>query len=70
MYLDYLYLTFNVITSIPKIYLLLLCSTITMNYSIVAIALLIVASGAALITSSSLFTKVRERRKDFEKLRE
>jgi len=41
-----------------------------MNYSIVAIALLIVASGAALITSSSLFTKVRERRKDFEKLRE
>jgi hypothetical protein len=41
-----------------------------MNDSIVAIALLIVASGAALITSSSLFTKVRKRRKDFEKLRE
>jgi hypothetical protein len=41
-----------------------------MNYSIVAMALLIVATGAAVISSSSLFSKVKERRKYFEKLRE
>jgi hypothetical protein len=40
-----------------------------MNYAIVAMALLIVASGAALISSNSLFTKVKERRKHFEKLK-
>ncbi|HJT48383.1 MAG TPA: hypothetical protein VJ729_09375 [Nitrososphaeraceae archaeon] len=41
-----------------------------MNYNIVAIALLIISSGAALICSSSLVTKVKERRKHFEQLRE
>jgi hypothetical protein len=41
-----------------------------MIYSIVAMALLIVAAGAALISSTSLFTKMKERRKHFEKLRE
>jgi hypothetical protein len=51
-----------------NIYLVLSCSTRTVNYSIVAVALLIIASGAALIYSFSLATKVNERRKHFEKL--
>jgi hypothetical protein len=38
-----------------------------MNYSIVAIALLIVSSGAGIILSSSLFTKAKK--EIFEKLK-
>jgi hypothetical protein len=41
-----------------------------MNYSIVAMAALIVASGAAVILSSSLFSKAKERKKHFEQLKE
>jgi hypothetical protein len=40
------------------------------NYNIVALALLIVAAGAGVISSNSLFAKVKERRKHFEKLKE
>jgi hypothetical protein len=41
-----------------------------MNYSIVAMAVLIVAAGAAVISPSSLFSKAKERTKHFEQLKE
>jgi hypothetical protein len=37
---------------------------------VLAAGVLLVASGAAIIFSSSLVTKVKERRKHFEKLKE